>query len=134
MIRSRYRALVLVPAFAASASLIGLPAGGAPKPAARPTADFTEERGLFEAHCGICHLKDGYATSILAARLGPKRALLAVRQDLDANGIKSVVRGGVGGMPPQTRVDLADADLDRITAYLTRPRPERRQSRASPDE
>lgn len=134
MMRSRHRAVALVPALAASASLIGLAASGAPKPAAGPTADLVEQRGLFDAHCGICHLKDGYATSILAARLGSKRALLAERSDLDTNGIRSVVRGGMLPTPPQTRVDLTDAELDRIIAYLTRPRAERRQSPASRNE
>jgi mono/diheme cytochrome c family protein len=102
--------------------LTGLGAHGAPKPSAKPTAPAPGERGLFDAQCGICHGETGYATAILAERIGRKRALLAARTDLDGGVIRSVVRNGTGNMPPQTRVDLSDADLDRIIAYLTRER------------
>jgi mono/diheme cytochrome c family protein len=121
MVRVRDRAVAL--ALTLAASLTGLAAQSAPK----PPAGLTEpERSLFDAHCGICHARTGYATSILAARLGRKRALLAERTDLGPDGIKAVVRGGTGSMPPQTRVDLSDADLDRIAAYLTSGRSGRR--------
>jgi mono/diheme cytochrome c family protein len=80
---------------------------------------------LYDVHCGICHLERGTGTLTLARRYGPDHALLAERVDLDANMIKQAVRAGVGSMPPQTRVDLSDAELDQIAGYLTRPTSER---------
>jgi hypothetical protein len=40
------------------------------------------------------------------------------RSSLDANFISYVVRNDINSMPPETRVDLSDADLDSIAAYL----------------
>lgn len=80
---------------------------------------------LFNTHCGICHLQMGPGTIMLGRRLGPDHALLNERLDLDPAYIKQVVRAGIGGMPPQTRVDLPDAELDSVAAYLTRPASER---------
>ena len=80
---------------------------------------------LFNTHCGICHLQMGPGTIMLGRRLGQDHALLNERLDLDAAYIKQVVRGGIGGMPPQTRVDLPDTELDSVAAYLTRPVSER---------
>ena len=45
-------------------------------------------------------------------------ALLANRRDLTADYVKAVVRGGKGAMPAQTRVDLTDAELNAVAAYL----------------
>jgi mono/diheme cytochrome c family protein len=103
-------------------SLVALAAQGATKPAVRVETPPSEEARLFEAHCGICHSPKEYATSILEKR-GRKPAVLADRTDLRAEAITSIVRSGIGSMPPQTRVDISDADLDRVIAYLTRPRP-----------
>jgi mono/diheme cytochrome c family protein len=95
-----------------------------PACAAGPSGPSPAE-DLFNTHCGICHLEMGPGTIMLGRRLGPERALLNERLDLDAAYIKQVVRGGIGGMPPQTRVDLPDAQLDAVAAYLTRPASER---------
>jgi mono/diheme cytochrome c family protein len=84
---------------------------------------------LFNTHCGICHLQMGPGTIMLGRRLGPDHALLDERTDLDPDYIKHVVRNGIGGMPPQTRVDLPDAELDAVAAYLTRPAAERKPPR-----
>jgi mono/diheme cytochrome c family protein len=84
---------------------------------------------LFNAHCGICHLQMGPGTIMLGRRLGPDHALLDERRDLGVDYIKHVVRNGIGGMPPQTRVDLPDAELDTVAAYLNRPAAERRPPR-----
>jgi mono/diheme cytochrome c family protein len=75
---------------------------------------------LFDAHCGICHMPHGAGTIALAHRLGDAQSLLAERTDLDAAGVKYVVRNGIGSMPPQTRVDLSDAELEAVAAFLTR--------------
>jgi len=76
---------------------------------------------VFEIHCGICHEQMGTGTMTLARRLGRDHALLADRTDLNPDYIHQAVRAGIGSMPPQTRVDLTDAELARVIAYLTRP-------------
>jgi hypothetical protein len=50
----------------------------------------------------------------------PENGLLTNRNDLTADYIKSVVRMGKVAMPRQTRVDVTDAELDAVAAYLTK--------------
>jgi len=82
------------------------------------------ERGrqLYERHCGVCHLEGQTGTVVLGRRLGAERALLAARTDLPAPYIRQVVRAGLVNMPRLTRVELPDADLEAIAAWLARPR------------
>lgn len=80
-------------------------------------------RLLFEVHCGYCHLAGGMGTNLLIKQriqMGetPDKGLLANRTDLTADYVKSVVRMGKNAMPPQTRVDLTDAELDAVALYL----------------
>jgi hypothetical protein len=69
---------------------------------------------------------------MLGRRLGKERALLAERTDLAGDYVRQVVRRGLLGMPPFTRVDLSDAELVHVVAYLTRPRLPARQSTPVP--
>ena len=77
---------------------------------------------LFSNHCGACHLTFGMGTNLITARqaaAGQKPVpLLADRTDLAADYVKAVARNGKGAMPRQTRVDVTDAELDKIAAYL----------------
>lgn len=78
---------------------------------------------LFEYHCGYCHLTGGMGTNLLtkqrmAAGEPPEKGLLANRTDLTADYVKQVVRMGKNAMPPQTKVDLTDAELDAVASYL----------------
>ena len=78
---------------------------------------------LFEVHCGYCHLTGGMGTNLLtkqrmAAGEPPEKGLLANRTDLTPDYVKQVVRQGKNAMPPQTRVDLTDAELDAVAQYL----------------
>lgn len=82
---------------------------------------------LYSNMCGYCHLLGGMGTNVItvqqiAAGQAPEMGLLANRTDLDAEYVTMVVRGGKGAMPPQTRVDVTDAELQAIAAYLTRER------------
>jgi mono/diheme cytochrome c family protein len=82
------------------------------------------ERGqkLFGARCGICHAAPHNTGSLmLARRLGKDRSLLADRTDLKADYIRKVSRVGIGSMPPLTRIEVPDSELDLIVTYLTRP-------------
>ena len=75
---------------------------------------------LFLAKCGKCHLEGGTGTFMLGRRLGKDRALLENRTDLNPAYIHRAVRHGVNSMPWFTPVELPDADLAAISAYLTR--------------
>jgi mono/diheme cytochrome c family protein len=77
---------------------------------------------LFERRCGVCHLKGQTGTNMLERRLGAQRALLAERTDLTPEYIRFVVRQGLVNMPRLTRVELPDAELEAISAWLRRPR------------
>ncbi len=78
---------------------------------------------LFEYHCGYCHLTGGMGTNLLtkqrmAAGEPPEMGLLANRKDLTPDYVKQVVRHGKNAMPPQTKVDLTDPELDAVALYL----------------
>jgi len=77
--------------------------------------------GLFKARCGYCHLAGGTGTMMLERRLGKDKALLAERTDLDADYVKAVARHGLNSMPTITRVEVTDAELNRIAAFLADP-------------
>jgi mono/diheme cytochrome c family protein len=78
---------------------------------------------LFSNRCGACHLAGGMGTNLLTkqmlvAKRPPTDGLLASRTDLTASYVKSVVRQGKMAMPRLSRVDVTDAELDSIAAYL----------------
>ncbi len=120
---------------AAAPAAAALPAGMAKGPPPPPPYQMRPEfpggnrlaggdgKVLFEVHCGYCHLTGGMGTNLLtkqrmAAGEPPEKGLLANRTDLTADYVKQVVRMGKNAMPPQTRVDLTDAELDAVAAYL----------------
>ena len=78
---------------------------------------------LFQRACAVCHgsgpAKPG--TRALAVKYkGSLPAPLEERTDLKAPYIKQVVRQGLTVMPLFRKTELSDADLDAITAYLTK--------------
>jgi (+)-pinoresinol hydroxylase len=88
-----------------------------------PQASSVERgQGLFAGSCAYCHSQRGFATALLAKRLGPQNAILEARTDLSPALIHTVVRHGINGMPWYRRSELSDAQLDDIASYLTRPR------------
>ena len=90
--------------------------------AADPAAGgFAEGQVLFQAKCALCHVGFAPGTTALARRLGKDHALIAERTDLTADYVRQVVRGGLNNMPPLTRVEVSDSELNAIAAYLTRP-------------
>ncbi|WP_408590693.1 c-type cytochrome [Novosphingobium sp.] len=120
-------ALTLVPAAVVLADPPPLPPYQmrAPAPAGDRLAVDRDGKALFENHCGYCHLTFGMGTNLLmkqrlAIGAAPQSALLANRDDLTADYVKGVVRMGKGAMPQQTRVDLTDAELASVAAYLGR--------------
>jgi mono/diheme cytochrome c family protein len=99
-------ALLLAPALAAADGATGVATG----------------EQLFHARCALCHVGFAPGTIMLGKRLGKERALLAERTDLNADYIRQIVRHGLLGMPPLTRVDLSEPELVNVVAYLTRSR------------
>ena len=77
-------------------------------------------RQLFGHRCGMCHREGGTGTFILARRLGPTQSLLEQRRDLKPEYVRYVVRWGLMNMPRLSRVEVPDADLDAVIAYLGR--------------
>jgi mono/diheme cytochrome c family protein len=86
-----------------------------------PADAFARGKALFDAHCGICHAARGIGTFMLGRRLGAEQALLAQRTDLTVALVETAVRRGTNSMPVFTRVELTDAELAQVAAYLTRP-------------
>jgi mono/diheme cytochrome c family protein len=82
---------------------------------------------LYRMRCGACHLAFGMGTNMLTAQrvaLGepPGNGLLENRDDLRADYIRTVVRTGKVAMPRLSRVEVTDAELDAIAAWLAGPK------------
>jgi len=84
-----------------------------------PDATLERGRAAFTHRCGMCHREGGTGTFILARRLGKGESLLEQRTNLQADYIRHVVRWGLVNMPRMSRVELPEADLDAVVAYLT---------------
>lgn len=82
-----------------------------------------EGQAIFSNRCGACHFEWGMGTNLitkqqLAMGNPPTMGLLVNREDLTADYVKAVVRMGKNAMPRQTRVDITDAELAKVAAYL----------------
>ncbi|OJU17881.1 MULTISPECIES: cytochrome c [unclassified Sphingomonas] len=80
---------------------------------------------IFSHRCGYCHLPAGMGTNLLTkqqvlAGNPPAMGLLTNRNDLAVDYVIAVARNGKGAMPPQTRVDITDAELKAVAAYLAK--------------
>ncbi|MCC7461729.1 MAG: cytochrome c [Gammaproteobacteria bacterium] len=95
-----------------------------PLRAADPADRVAAGKALFDRHCAYCHAAGpGHAgTMRLAEARGADRAVLEARTDLDPAYIRLVVRQGLVEMPPVRKIELDDAAVQQIVAYLTRPR------------
>ncbi len=70
--------------------------------------------------CVYCHSPGVWGTNRLSRRMDKEHAVLENRTDLSATLIQTVVRTGIGSMPPLRKSELSDADLAAVAAYLTR--------------
>ena len=99
------------------------------------TAAGVEDRGaavergaaVFNNWCSACHSRGPQnapgTTSLQNKYQGSVPAALEDRRDLTPEVIKVFVRNGVAMMAPFRKVEVSDADLDALAAYLTRVRP-----------
>ncbi len=99
--------------------LMAAPAAAATTAEAPPSRPAGGE-ALFKARCALCHEGAGPGAIMLGRRLGQDRALLSHRTDLQAPYVKAIVRHGLGSMPPISRVEVTDPELDQIAAWLAR--------------
>ena len=134
MKRTVKAALAIVVAFVFAGAAL---AQEAPFPIAawsRTTASVEEsgsaaERGaaVFNNWCSACHSRGPQnapgTTSLQNKYQGSVPAALEDRRDLTPEVIKVFVRNGVAMMAPFRKVEVSDADLDALAAYLTRARP-----------
>ncbi|MGH9648195.1 MAG: c-type cytochrome, partial [Bryobacteraceae bacterium] len=126
--------LAVVVALGASLAAFGIADLRAQEKAREVSASkIAEWKALFNARCGYCHLAGGTGTLMLGRRLGKDKALLASRTDLSAEYIKKITRVGISSMPPHTRIEVPDSELDLIAAYLTRPESQRGASEPKAD-
>lgn len=114
--RARHVASVLVLSAVAALAAPRVQAAADPTP-----ATLADPEALFNARCGVCHLAGGGGTWMLERRLGKAQSLLARRSDLQPAYVRYVARFGLRAMPRFTRVELPDAELDAIAAWLARP-------------
>lgn len=83
------------------------------------------ERGaaVFNNWCSACHSRGSQnapgTTSLQMKYQGSVPAALEDRRDLTPELVKLFVRNGVATMAPFRKVELSDADLDALAAYLT---------------
>lgn len=95
----------------------------AEQPSGNRLAAGRDGKAVFEHQCGACHLAGGMGTNLLTkqrllAGETPEKGMLSNRTDLTPDYVKQVVRMGKNAMPPQTRVDITDAELSSVAAYL----------------
>jgi mono/diheme cytochrome c family protein len=108
-----------IPTIIAAAGLLAIsPLAGAQSADAGTSVD--RGHALFAGTCAYCHSPKGFATALLAKRLGPQNAALEARTDLTPAVIRTAVRHGINGMPWYRRSELSNAELDDIVSYLTR--------------
>ena len=85
-------------------------------------ADESTDKQAFASRCAKCHAETGTGTFMLGRRHGKDKGMLESRTDLVPDFIRHVVRNGIVSMPPITRVEVTDAELDAIVRHLTRTR------------
>lgn len=96
--------------------------------AAVETQGSAVERGaaVFNNWCSACHSRGPQnapgTTSLQFKYQGAVPAALEDRRDLTPDLVRFFVREGVATMPPFRKVEVSDADLDALAAYLTQRR------------
>lgn len=94
--------------------------------ATSPVADATTPVGersgqeLFVLFCRACHAPgaDHPGTVKLSQTKGDAQSVILNRQDLPAEYITQVARGGLLGMPPLRPTDVTDEELQRLVEYI----------------
>lgn len=78
-----------------------------------------EAERLYGRECAYCHVGRNTGTVMLQKRLPQGTpAQLHLRTNLPAAYVRLVVRNGLVNMPPLSRAELSDAELDLIAQWL----------------
>lgn len=87
--------------------------------AATPVGERSGE-DVFVLFCRACHAPgaDHPGTLKLSQTKGEAQSVILNRQDLPAEYIAQVVRGGLLGMPPVRPTDVTDEELQRLVEYI----------------
>jgi mono/diheme cytochrome c family protein len=109
---------MLLAAGATGRVLADEPVAPAPAPAPAPVPVVMPD--IYRTACAPCHANGGFGVRVLADRPGSDRSILHDGTVLPAAAIRAIVRNGMGHMPAMSRVEVSDAELDAIAAYLTR--------------
>jgi len=90
--------------------------------AAEPSLTPQQQQGrhLYNHLCVYCHSPGVWGTNRLSKRMDEEHAVLENRTELSAGAIQTIVRKGIGSMPPLRKSELSDSDLSAIAAYLAR--------------
>lgn len=101
--------------------------GAAPTPQSQVVmfgaGSANEGERLYGQECAFCHVGRNTGTIMLGRRMDPAQAELHKRTDLQADYVKAVVRNGLVNMPPFSKVEVTDEELDKIAAWLAKEGP-----------
>jgi mono/diheme cytochrome c family protein len=126
------RAVLLAAAFCAATFAVGAQDAPFPIAAWSRTKAGDENRGspvergaaVFNNWCSACHSRGPAnapgTTSLQFKYQGKLPAALEDRKDLTVEQVKFYVRNGIATMPHLRKTEVSDADLDALSAYLTR--------------
>lgn len=81
-------------------------------------ASANEGERIYGQECAMCHVGRNTGTIMLGRRMDPAKAELHKRTDLDADYVKAVVRNGLVNMPPFSKVEISDQELDKVATWL----------------
>lgn len=123
---------LLVAGIAIAAACSGFPVH-AQEPGDAPAARLEEGKRVYEYWCETCH-GPGLGLPGFGALPGTQQlsikyrgsdipAVLDERTDLVPEFIETIVRQGVSFMPHFRKTEVSEAELDALTAYLTRNNP-----------
>jgi mono/diheme cytochrome c family protein len=97
---------------------------GEPPAGAAPAAMVEHGNKAFQYYCAPCHgtfEKNLPGTTALAVKYkGARPGALEARDDLTSDFVIYTVRHGIKGMPQFRKVELSDANLAAIGAYLAK--------------
>lgn len=99
---------------------------GEPPADAAPAAVLQHGDKAFQYYCAPCHgtfEKNLPGTTALTVKYkGARPGALEQRTDLTPEFVTFTVRQGIKGMPQFRKVELSDANLSAIAAYLAKPK------------
>lgn len=89
-------------------------------PNTRAAEGDSSGKRVFQQWCTGCHADNRFSPGTIYLRKNrpPELALIEGRSDFSIEFIKTIVRGGKGGMPSFRRTEITDAQLRSLADYL----------------